>query len=385
MTRMLEGIKVLDLSMNLPGPYCTNLLCDLGADVIKIEEPVQGDQARILSKAFFSQLNRGKRSVTLNLKKPAGLEAFLKLAERTDVILESFRPGVTGKLGIDYDAIRKINDRIIYCSISSFGQDGPMRDVPCHDLNALGLTGIQHMLAVKNGPPVMPSLQIADTANGTLCALAIVSALWQRMNKNKGQYLDMSMYESCFSWQHWNVSNLLEGHEVGAGEGLVNGGTAFYNLYETADGRYISIASMEPHFWSGLCKILNKEHLVRKQFAMGEEGEKAREEMKEVFLTRTLDAWMDILGPAGLCIAPVLSLKESLEQPQAKYRKVLISGGANESGLRQLNCPIKGTGLDEPVAARGPQLGEHNVEVFTEAGINKDRIKSLADAGAFSC
>jgi crotonobetainyl-CoA:carnitine CoA-transferase CaiB-like acyl-CoA transferase len=384
MSKMLEGVKILDLSMNLPGPYCTMLLCDMGAEVIKIEEPIQGDQIRGLSKDFFGQLNRGKKSVTLNLKKPAGLEAFLSLAEKSDVILESFRPGVTGKLGIDYDAVKRVNDRIIYCSISSFGQDGPMRDVPCHDLNTVALTGIQHMMTIKGGPPVMPSLQLADTANGALCALAIVSALWQRMNKKTGQYLDVSMYESCFSWQHWNVINLLNGVAARPGEGLINGGTAFYNLYETGDGRYISIASLEPHFWSGLCKLLDKEHLVKSQFAVGEESAKARQELKEVFLTKTLDEWMNILGPAGLCIAPVLPLEEALEQPQAKFRNVLVTGGPNEPRLKQLNCPIKGTGLDEPVAGAGPKLGEHNAEAFMAIGMDANRIKNLSEGGAFS-
>ena len=384
MTKMLEGVKVLDLSMNLPGPYCTMLLCDLGACVVKIEEPIQGDQTRIICKSFFNQLNRGKRSVTINLKNPVGLEAFLKLAEKFDVILESFRPGVADKLGIGYDAIKKINASIIYCSISSFGQDGPMRETPCHDLNTLGLTGIQDMMLSKHRPPVIPSVQIADTANGTLCAVAILSALWQRMHKKKGQYLDVSMYESCFSWQHWNVSNLLDGVKHGAGEGLINGGTAAYNLYETGDGKYISIAAIEPHFWSGLCKILHKEHLVKKQFSVGREGEKVRQEMMEVFLTKTLKEWMDILGPAGLCIAPVLSLKEALEHPQAKFRNVLVSGGPNEAELRQLNCPIKGSGIDEPVAKTGPKLGEHNMEVFMGIGMDSDHVKNLSDAGAFS-
>ncbi|MGV8057353.1 MAG: CaiB/BaiF CoA transferase family protein [Smithellaceae bacterium] len=384
MKKMLKGIKVLDLSMNLPGPYCTLLMCDLGADVIKIEEPVQGDQARILSKSFYNQLNRGKRSVTLNLKNPVGLDAFLRLAEKSDVILESFRPGVIKKLGIDYDSIKKINDKIIYCSISAFGQTGPMRDVPAHDLNVTGLAGIQHLTADKNGHPVMMPVQISDTLIGTQCAFAIMSALWQRMTQNTGQYLEISMYESSYSFQVWHLSHLLDGSEIHPGEGLTNGGTAFYNLYETADGRFLSVAAMEPHFWSGLCKALNKEHLIKNHFSTGTEGESAKQELRETFLTKTLNEWMDILGPLGLCISPVLTLKESLEQPHAKARNVLVSGGPNEAGLQQLNSPIKGTGIDEPVAGCGPKLGEHNFEVFTEVGMDKDRIKEFSDASAFS-
>ncbi|MGV8057001.1 MAG: CaiB/BaiF CoA transferase family protein [Smithellaceae bacterium] len=384
MAKMLEGVKILDLSMHLPGPYCTMLLCDLGADVIKIEDPIQGDLSRLTSLSFYSLLNRGKRSVKINLKNPAGVDAFLRLAKNSDVILDSYRPGVVKKLGIDYDAVSKINDRIIYCSISSFGQDGPMRDVPCHDLNALGMTGIQDMMRVKDGPMIVPSLAVADTSSGTLCAVAILSALLQRTRINKGQYLDVSMYESCFSWQHYNACNVLDGLELGSGEGLANGGAAAYTLYETADGKYISVAAFEQHFWVSLCKLLDKEHLANKQFALGEEGDKAKKEMRGVFLTRTRDEWMKILGPPGLCVAPVLSLKEAFEQPQAKFRNVLVSGGPNEPNLRQLNCPIKGRGIDEPVAKSGPKYGEHNMEVFMEIGMNKDQIKSLSDAGAFS-
>jgi crotonobetainyl-CoA:carnitine CoA-transferase CaiB-like acyl-CoA transferase len=384
MAKMLEGVRVLDLSMNLPGPYCTLLMSDLGADVMKIEQPGQGDQARILSMSFYNQVNRGKRSVAFNLKQPAGLDAFLKLAEKSDVILESFRPGVVKKLGIDYESIRKVNDRIIYCSISSFGQDGPLRDVPGHDLNAIGLTGIQHLTVDGKGAPVMLPMQSADTLNGTLCAFAIMSALWQRTTQNAGQYLDVSMYESCFAYQVWHASNLLDGKEIHPGEGLTNGGTGFYNLYETADGKYLSVGSMEPHFWSGLCKALNKEHLIKNHFSTGPEGKKTIQELKDAFLTKTLDEWMGLLGPLGLCITPVLSLKEALEQPHAKFRNVLVSGGPNEPGLRQLNSPIKGPGIDEPLAQSGPKLGEHNLEVLMEIGLDKDRIKSLSDEGAFS-
>ncbi|MGV8057341.1 MAG: CaiB/BaiF CoA transferase family protein [Smithellaceae bacterium] len=385
MEKMLEGVKILDLSSNLPGPYCTMLLCDLGADVIKIEEPLQGDRSRWAEgDTFFGQLNRGKRRVKINLKSPAGVDAFLKLARSADVILESFRPGVVQRLGVDYDAVKKVNDRIIYCSISSFGQDGPMRDVPCHDINTVGITGIQHVMDTINGFPVMPSLAIADNAVGSLSAVAILSALWQRMKKNKGQYLDMSMYESCFSLQHYHIGQLLDGLPYGYRDDKTTNASICYNLYETADRRMISVASLEPHFWAGLCKILDKEHLLGRQFAAGEEGNRARQELKEVFLTRTLDEWMSILGPAKLCIAPVLSLPEALEHPQAQFRNVLVSGGTGEVKLRQINCPIKGTGLDEPLAASGPKLGEHNMAVFLEIGMNKDQIKSLADAGAFS-
>jgi crotonobetainyl-CoA:carnitine CoA-transferase CaiB-like acyl-CoA transferase len=383
MSKLLEGIKVLDLSANYPGPYCTLLLSDLGADVIKIEVPALGDLTRSVKESFFQQLNRGKKSFAVNLKNPAGREAFLKLAKGADVILESFRPGVVKKLGIDYDAIRKINDQIIYCSISSFGQDGPTWDIPCHDLNIIGLVGVQDILRTKNGDPVLPAMQLADATCASLSAVAILSAVWQRTNKKKGQYLVMSMYESCMSLQHFAVSEVLEGGEVGAGMGMLNGGSPQYNVYRTSDGKYISVASAEPHFWAGVCKLLGREDLAKKQFLVGEEGERATKDLQKVFLTKTLDEWMGILGPAKLCVAPVLSLKEAIEYPQAKFRNVLVSGGTDQAGLRQLNCPIKGTDLDEPVAGRGPRLGEHNMELLIEAGMTREEIKVSSDAGAF--
>lgn len=384
MGKMLEGLKILDLSTNLPGPYCTLLLSDMGADVVKIEEPRIGDQARVLSGPFFRQLNRGKRSVKINLKNPAGREAFLKLAEQADVVLESFRPGVVKRLGVDYDAVKKVNERIIYCSISGFGQDGPMRDIPCHDLNIIGLTGIQHMMGLKGGPPVVPPVLIADTATGTLAALAIVSALWQRGVKNKGQYLDISMYESCFSWHHLNAAFLLAGFGYGAGEGMLSGAAPAYNLYETADGRHLSIGAVEPHFWAGICRQIGKEHLIGSQFSSGGEADQAKKELSELFLTGTSSRWMELLGPAGLCVTPVLSLEESLEQPQAVHRKVLVSASVKGEELKQLNCPVKGTGLDQPRAGAGPDLGEHNEEVLGELGMSAEEIDRLRDSGAFT-
>ncbi|MFZ5646477.1 MAG: CaiB/BaiF CoA transferase family protein [Bacillota bacterium] len=381
---MLKGVKILDLSTNLPGPYCTMLLSDLGADVIKVEEPRLGDNARVLGGSFFDQLNRGKRSVKINLKNQAGREAFLKLAVRSDVVLESFRPGVVKRLGIDYEELKKVNERVIYCSISGFGQDGPMRDVPAHDLNIISMTGIQHMSGLKGGPPALPPVLIADTASGSHAALAIVSALWQREAGKKGQYLDISMYESCFAWQHFNAANHLSGFVYGGGEGILNGGAPCYNLYGTADGRHISIGAVEPHFWAGICRTIGKEHLTDKQFALGEEAHRAISELRELFLTRTSGEWMEILGPAGLCVAPVLTLKESLDHPQARHRNVLISGEDNGVKMYQINCPIKGPGIDEPMAARGPGLGEHNEEVFGEIGIDREEFESLKTRGAFS-
>ncbi|KJS02344.1 MAG: hypothetical protein VR68_03105 [Peptococcaceae bacterium BRH_c4a] len=381
---MLEGVRILDLSMNLPGPYCTMLLSDLGADVIKIEEPRMGDQARILSQSFFSQLNRGKRSVKLNLKNNAGREAFLSLAQNCDVILESFRPGVVKRLGVDYDEVKKVNERIIYCSISGFGQDGPWRDVPAHDLNIISMTGIQYMNGVKGGSPALPPVLIADTSSGTLAALAIVSALWQRTAKNKGQYLDISMYESCFSWQHFNASLHLAGVEYGAGEGMLSGGVPCYNLYQTADGKNISIGAVEPHFWEAICRLIHKEHLVDMQFAVGEEALRAKNELRELFLTKTAGQWMEILGPAGLCVAPVLPLMESVEHPQARHRNVLVSAELEGVKLRQINCPIKGRELDQPGAGYGPGLGDHNAEVFREIGMDQVEMEKLKESGAFN-
>lgn len=381
MGKMLEGIKVLDLSMYVPGPCCTQLLSDLGAEVIKIEPAGNGDPCRVLP--FFDQFNRGKKSVMINLKNHAGVEAFLKLAEKADVIVEGFRPGVVNKFGIGYDDVRKVNDKIVYCSISSFGQNGPLRDTVAHDINSIGMTGIQDLLRAENGMPVIPAITISDISSGILSAMGIVSALWQRTKKNIGQYLDMSMYESCFVFQQSLFGYLLEGDEFGAGKGPFNGGTACYNQYKTADEKYITIGAHEGHFWAGICKLTGKEHLINLQYALGKEGEKVKQEMQELFLTKTLAEWIKILGHHGLCVTPVLSLKEAIEEPHAKYRRVIISNTTNESVLRQLNCPIKGPGIDEPIVRPGPKLGEHVTEVFKEIGMDKEQIEKFFEAGAF--
>jgi crotonobetainyl-CoA:carnitine CoA-transferase CaiB-like acyl-CoA transferase len=259
-----------------------------------------------------------------------------------------------------------------------------MRDVPCHDLNIISMTGIQNMTGMKDGPPVIPSVLIADTATGTLAALAIVSALWQRAKKGTGQYLDVSMYDSCFAWQHIHTAQLMAGFEYGAGEGMLSGAAPCYNLYRAADGRYISIGAVEPHFWIGICKTLNREDLIDKQFSQGEEAETAKAELKKIFITKTSGQWMEILEPAGLCVAPVLSLRESLEHPQARHRKTIISSESNGFRISQLNCPIRGAGLDGPVAGNGPGLGEHNLEVFMEIGMNRQDIDDFHARGAFN-
>jgi len=384
MGHMLEGLNILDLSTYLPGPYCTMLLCDLGANVIKIEKPEIGDPGRVVSKSLFKQLNRGKKSIKLNLKKKEGVKAFLRLAKQADVIVESFTAGVVQRLGIDYEAVCEVNKQIIYCSISGYGQDGPMRGKPCHDLNIISMTGIQHMMRVKEGPPIIPSVLIADTATGSMAAFAIMSALWQRAVKGKGQYLDISMYDVCFSWQNDHVALLNSGLDYEPGAGMLNGDLPNYNLYETADGKFISIGALEPHFWKEICRLVDKKHLSEKGLVFGKEAEQARDEMKEHFLTRTAGQWLDILEPAGLCVAPVLSLRESLEHPQAKYRNVLISANLNEEKNIQLNCPVKGEGIKPAIVGNGPKLGEHNREVFREIGMSEEEINQICDLEDFS-
>ncbi|MFQ5842204.1 MAG: CaiB/BaiF CoA transferase family protein, partial [Thermodesulfobacteriota bacterium] len=313
MMKALDGVKILDLTRLLPGNFCTLLLADNGADVLKIEDTDRGDYGRWYpprvrtQSAYFLALNRNKKSMKLNLKTDEGKTIFMQLAQRSDVILEGFRPGVTDRLGIGYEAVRKVNSQIIYCSISGYGQDGPYRDKVGHDINYIGIGGILGITGQRDGPPVIPASQIADIgAGGMMATIGILMALLHQRKTGKGQYIDISMLDGVVSWLSLFASQyFVDGEIPKRGGMMLNGQFPCYRVYKTKDGNFITIGALEEKFWKNLCRALGREDLIPHQYAKGPQGNEVVSQLEEVFLTKTRDEWLEYLEGFEICHGPV--------------------------------------------------------------------------------
>ena len=369
----LEGVRVLDLSRLLPGPFLTMVLADLGADVVKVEEPRMGDYMRDfppsgngMSGRYLS-VNRNKRSVTVDLKNDRERERFLRMAARADVVVESFRPGVMERLGVGYEALRKRNDGIILCSISGYGQTGPYRGRAGHDINYLALAGVLAMTGPDpDGPPGMAGVQIADMAGGAMWgAVGILAALIERRRTGKGTHLDISMTEGALALLASEFGILgAEPAVPTRGTGLLNGGAARYGLYRTSDDKYVSVGALEPQF---LARLLKGVGLEAGAGSAGSADEDAlRRKLTRVFASKTRDEWARILAGYDCCCEPVLELDEVAGHPLHHARGLFFEIADGESaGTIQTRTP-----LGMPTGRRGaPALGEHNDEVFREYGV----------------
>ncbi len=391
----LDGIRVLDLSRQLPGPFCTWLLADLGADVIRIEDPTAIARARGAAGApspvaepdydpHRQVLNRNKRSLVLNLKVPAGRDVFYRLVEGADVVVEGFRPGVTRRLGIDYETLRRKNPRLVYCSLSGWGQTGPYREVAGHDIDYLAVAGVLDLTGPAGGPPFIPGVQVADIGGGALmAAFGIMVALFHRERTGQGQYLDVSMLDGAFAWLAHIIGRFFAGEVWGRGRGLLNGGVPCYNIYPTADGKYIAVGALEPWFWANLCRRLGREDLIPKQFATGPEGEAVREELAAIFRTRPRDEWAAELMTADTCVAPVKDLAEALADPQVGARQLVLELDDPRYGrVRQVGFPIKFSATPGRIRHLGGPLGQDTEAVLRELGYSAAEVEGLRAAGA---
>jgi crotonobetainyl-CoA:carnitine CoA-transferase CaiB-like acyl-CoA transferase len=386
----LEGIRVLDLSRLLPGPFCSLILADLGAEVIKVEEPGFGDYIRwvpplIRGKSYrYLILNRNKKSITIDLKSPQGKEIFLKLASKSDIVLESFRPGVAKRLGISYEHLRTRNSGLIYCAISGYGQDGPYSNLSGHDIDYIGYGGALGITGEKGRPPIIPGVQIADIGGGgMLAAISILAALMARSKTGRGQFVDVSMLDGVVSWLSIHAAQYFgEGKSPERGKMMLSGGLAAYNVYETSDGRYLTLGILEEWFWKNLCNALGREDLCKINFMNPSEQPNLSSFLEETFKKKPLSEWINILNSADVPCGPVNSIEEVFNDKQVLHRKMVLEISDPVLGtIKQIGTPIK---LSEtPVTFRNPppELGQHTEELLAKLiGLTNEQIKALKKA-----
>src|SRR6266850_1574039 len=330
MAAALSRFRMLDLSRQLPGPFCSMLLADLGMDVLAVYAPTDPMGMGI------PLLGRNKRSLSLNLKAPEGRAIFHRLAREADVVLEGSRPGAAARLGVDYETLRAINSRLVYCSISGYGQDGPYRDRVGHDVNYLGFAGVIGLTGTAGGPPVIPGVQIADIGGGALtAAIGILSALWAREETGTGQFVDIAMMD-------------------------------------------VTVGALEPHFWRTLCERLGMPELVAKQFAEGEERDEMFRRVRARFRERTMAEWVTDLADLDICFGPVATLAEMMRDPQVRHRGMVAEGA---DGRTTLGNPIKLSETPATLRAASPELGQHTDTVLGSLGYSPGDIAGLRARG----
>jgi len=390
MPAALEGITVLDFTRLLPGPFCTQLLCNLGAEVIKIEDPKLGDYMRSVPPIVhdvsypFLMVNRGKRSLSVDLKTPEGQEIVHKLARGSDVVVEQFRPGVMARLRVAYDDLAMMNPRLVYCSFSGYGQTGPYKDLPGHDINFQALAGI---LGVTTGredkAPAIPGVPIADLASGFNAALAILAALRVRDRTGRGEFIDVSIYDTAVALMVLGLARFLAtGEEPVAGETLLTGSFPFYSLYETKDGRWLSVATVEPKFWSRMCELIGAPDLAEKQFKDGAERFQVAQALADKFRGRTLAEWEAMVAKENLPITGVKRVSEVVRDPHVKARGLLPV--VDVSGLWKLQViahPAKHATLETRNPTRVPAKGQDTEEILRSLGYTARQIQTLAKKG----
>ncbi len=380
---MLTGLRVLDLSRLLPGPYCSLILADFGAEVIRVEPPGGGDWTRYVpplapdgQSILFHAINRGKKSLTLNLKADEGRAVFLRLVETADVLLESFRPGVMDRLSLGYERLAESNPRLVYCALSGYGPDGSYRDRAGHDLNYIGLAGLLDLTGPREGPPVVPGAPVADLAGALWAALGILLALWDRERTDRGQRVDASLLGGALSLLPIAVSRLQGGQPMARGASDLTGGVVCYNVYETADGEYITLSALEPEFWAAFCRAAGREDWLGEQFAPAVPGNCIYEEMRTLFRSHTRAEWAEALGGMDACLEPVYSLVEALDS-----FPVQALGMVPPSGSAGLLPPLRFSQAPSPTPRPAPTPGEHTTAILTELGYDAATIARWRGVG----
>ncbi|MFX0041309.1 MAG: CaiB/BaiF CoA transferase family protein [Candidatus Hodarchaeota archaeon] len=402
MSLPLEGKVVLDLTRMLPGPYCSMILADLGAEVIRVEDPKYPyanpppffQKGRYRESAFNSILMRNKKSITLNLKKEKAREIFYELVKTADVVLDTFRPKVTIKLKIDYDTLSSINPSIICCSLTGYGQNGPYEQIAGHDLNYIGICGILHLNKErriigredKDRFPIVPGIQAADIGGGLVSTISILGAIIERDNnpEKRGQFIDISMTDSVFSFMPMAAAyhfskDLNEGIKT---QNPLHGDSPFYSVYKTKDNKFVSVGVIEVKFWRDLCDGLGREDLKLKQTVQGEEKEWVFHELQKEFIKKTQKEWTEIFKDLDACVMPINSFAEACEDPQIRARKMVVEMNHPKFGrIQNVGTPIKYSRTPLTIRNLAPKIGQHTKEILKSLNYNDDDISNFKRKG----
>jgi crotonobetainyl-CoA:carnitine CoA-transferase CaiB-like acyl-CoA transferase len=364
--RALEGLLILDLTRLLPGAVATSWLREFGAEVVKIEQPGEGDYARSMNPPLFAATNAGKKSVALNLKDAAGREAFLKLCRRADVVIEGFRPGVMDKLGVGYEVLRQENPRIIFATLTGYGCEGPYKDLAGHDLNYLAMAGVLDQMGAKGGPPAMAGIQIADLAGGTMqMVIGILLALAARERTGEGQRVDVSMFHGMLAMLPVPMSIAQEGADPQRGDETLSGKYACYQVYEAAGGSHVAVGALEPKFWANLCNGLGVPELIRDQYAPEPRQSEIKNALAAKLKEKTAEEWFAMLGAKDTCLTPVRTVRQATPD------------------LGSAAIPFLSRTPGEP-GGSVPALGEHTAVLLEQAGYTADQIATLRASGAIA-
>ncbi len=390
----LSGIKVLDLSRMLPGPYCSMILADLGAEVIRVEDPNYFysspppfyQKGRYRESAFNSIIMRNKKSITLNLKQQKALEIFYELVKQADVVIDTFRPKVTDKLKIDYNTLSSINPSIICCSLTGYGQDGPYEQLAGHDLNYISVCGILDLnkerihedQPEKERPPINPGVQPADIGGALVSVIGILGAIMER-DKNpdkKGQYIDISMLDCVFSFMPMPAAIYFSQNDADINP--LHGGFPFYANYRTKDNKYLSVGAIEVKFWHQLCEGLGLPDLKSKQFSQGLEKEEVFKQVQNTFLTKTQQEWVDHFKNYDTCIMPVNNFAEACSDPQILARNMVVELDHPKLGkVKNIASPIKLSRTPLTIRSIAPKIGEHTKEILKSLNFSEEEIREL--------
>lgn len=393
MAMALDGLKILDLSRLAPGPYCSMLLADFGADVTLVEAvpgasaklggPAGGRSSGADRAAAYNALGRGKKSIALNLKEEAARQVFYDMVKGADVVLEGFRPGVVKRLGVDYETLAKINPRIICCSLSGFGQTGPYSNLVGHDINYISIGGALGVTGRPGQPPAIPINVVADFAGGGLmAAFAICLAVIAREKTGRGQNVDISMSDGVFSLMTMAYTTMFStGLVIKPGEFLLNGAVPWYNTYLCLDDRWFSIGSIEPHFYDALMRVLGLDEFLDKQHDASVYPE-MNAKMQAVFRTKSAQEWMDVMSQHDICAAPVRSMDEAAADPHNLAREMVIEVDSPIGKVKQAGIAPKLSDTPGRVRSTSPIIGQNTGEILAALGYDAEKISQLREKGA---
>lgn len=374
-------MRVLDLSRLFPGPYCSRILADFGAEVIKVERPGGGDWMRYVPPLdeesgeglLFRAMNRGKKSLTLNLKSDEGRDIFLRLVRTADLLLESFRPGVMERLGLGYELLSRANRRLVYCSLTGYGPDGAYRDRAGHDLNYAGLAGLLDLSGARGGPPIIPGVPMADLSGALWATVGILVALLERERTGRGQRVDSSLLGGALACMPLPLARHAGGQPMQRGSSDLLGGVVCYNIYQTRDGGYMTLSALEPQFWTAFCLAVGRQDLLDQQYAPTVPGEQAYDDVCALFRTRTRAEWLEALSGVDACCEPVYTIGEALDSAPVQALGMLSAVG--------LLPPVRLSARAVRPADPAPALGRHTASLLGELGYSAAAVTGLQERG----